>query len=301
VKALAESGLAVTALLNQGVDFLIDRGIAAAIGTTPESVQPGLHLFAVLSGGNLRHKTGSHIDVDGLVLATGFSGTRATPAGELTLGAFFEHGEADYSTHPRTVRGRGDAEYSGGGILARLAFDETSRGHFYAEATARAGKIDLDFRSADGTRKTRSDYASAHAGMGYVLKLSERSTLNLYGQTLWSRQGSDAVELKGDGRVKFDPIESLRTRAGVRWSSQNSNRTGQLYFGASWEREYDGKARAKLEGYRLTTPQLKGDTALLETGFVLNPVKPLTLEFGVQGHTGRREGVTGSFRMEYRF
>jgi uncharacterized protein with beta-barrel porin domain len=51
----------------------------------------------------------------------------------------------------------------------------------------------------------------------------------------------------------------------------------------------------------MTVPQLKGDTALLETGFVLNPTKSLTLEFGVQGHAGRREGTTGSFRMEYRF
>ncbi|MDR0379758.1 MAG: autotransporter-associated beta strand repeat-containing protein, partial [Candidatus Accumulibacter sp.] len=33
MKALAESGLAVTVLLNQGADFLIDRGIAAALGT----------------------------------------------------------------------------------------------------------------------------------------------------------------------------------------------------------------------------------------------------------------------------
>jgi hypothetical protein len=35
----------------------------------------------------------------------------------------------------------------------------------------------------------------------------------------------------------------------------------------------------------------------------LNPTaeKALTLDFGVQGYTGRREGVTGNFRVNYRF
>ncbi|MDR0379464.1 MAG: autotransporter domain-containing protein, partial [Candidatus Accumulibacter sp.] len=95
--------------------------------------------------------------------------------------------------------------------------------------------------------------------------------MNFYGQTLWSRQGSDAVELKGGGRVEFEAIESLRTRAGARWSNQSEGRNVQFYLGAAWEREHDGRARAKLEGSRMTVPQLKGDTALLETGFVLNP------------------------------
>ncbi|MDR1647586.1 MAG: hypothetical protein LBR88_06080, partial [Zoogloeaceae bacterium] len=63
------------------------------------------------------------------------------------------------------------------------------------------------------------------------------------------------------------------------------------------------KAKASLHGYRLDTPKLKGDTEMLEAGFTLNPTaeKPLTLDFGVQGYTGKREGVTGNFRVNYRF
>jgi hypothetical protein len=74
-------------------------------------------------------------------------------------------------------------------------------------------------------------------------------------------------------------------------------------LGAAWEREYDGKARASIHGHRLDTPDLKGDTAVLEAGFVLTPAtsQNLTLELGVQGHAGKREGVTGSFRVNYRF
>jgi hypothetical protein len=48
---------------------------------------------------------------------------------------------------------------------------------------------------------------------------------------------------------------------------------------------------------------LKGDSGLVELGLTLNPTQttPLTLDFGVQGYTGKREGVTGSFRVNWRF
>jgi hypothetical protein len=291
--------LAGTALLNQGADFLVGQGLPAALGIGPEGARLGLHAFAALGGGKLRHKTGSHIDVNGVILITGLSATRTIQAGDLTLGAFFEHGEGDYSTHTSLGNGQGDANYSGGGLLAHLEFNETPRGHLYAEATARAGLIDLDF-TADADR-SRSDYASAHVGLGYVVKLDEYSALNLYGRYLWSRQGSDTVRRPSGGDMKFEAVESRRTRLGLRWSSRNASRTGELYFGAAWEREHDGKSKAIFSDDQLTTPKLKGNTTLVEAGFIFNPVKPLTLEFGVQGHTGRREGVTGCVKVEYRF
>ncbi|MDR1648068.1 MAG: autotransporter outer membrane beta-barrel domain-containing protein, partial [Zoogloeaceae bacterium] len=110
------------------------------------------------------------------------------------------------------------------------------------------------------------------------------------------------VRLTTGEPVKFQAVDSQRTRLGARWS-QRVSQNGNLYLGAAWEREYDGKAKASIHGYRLDTPKLKGNTGMLEAGFTLNPTaeKPLTLEFGVQGYTGRREGITGSFRVNYRF
>jgi hypothetical protein len=29
--------------------------------------------------------------------------------------------------------------------------------------------------------------------------------------------------------------------------------------------------------------------------------RPMSIDFDVQGHSGKREGVTGSFKVEYRF
>jgi hypothetical protein len=58
------------------------------------------------------------------------------------------------------------------------------------------------------------------------------------------------------------------------------------------EHEFDGKAKASLHGCRLDTPELRGDTGMLEAGFTLNPTAkaPLTLDVGVQGNAGKREG-----------
>jgi hypothetical protein len=312
-KALAEGFLAGTTFLNQATDFLVHRGLAAAQKANPE--QTGLNGFAAIGGGSLRHETGSHVDVDGYTLLAGVAANRAVNSGKLTLAAFIEHGQGDYSTansfaNAASVHGKGDADYTGGGVLAHLTFNETPKGHFYAEASARAGRVELDFNTRDlidafGRRAaydSSSRYTSTHAGLGYALNLNERSALKFYGQYLWSRQGSDTVRLSTGEPVKFEAVDSSRTRLGARWSHSVSQ-NGQLYLGAAWEREYDGKAKASVHGYRLATPDLKGNTGILEAGFTLNPTatSPLVLDVGLQGYTGKREGVTGSFRVNYRF
>ncbi|MDR2366208.1 MAG: autotransporter outer membrane beta-barrel domain-containing protein [Zoogloeaceae bacterium] len=314
VKALSEGYLAGTAFLNQGADFVADQGIAAARQARP-GTGGGIAGFAAVGSGSLKHETGSHIDVDGYTFIAGAAFSRAFPASELIFGAFIEHGEGDYNTansfpNAASVHGKGDADYTGGGLLARLEFNETERGHFSTEASARLGKLTLDFNARDlidalGRRAaydSDSRYASAHAGLGYVLKLNARSSLKLYGQYLWSRQGSDTVTLTTGEPVKFSAVDSQRTRLGARWS-RAVRENGNLYLGAAWEHEYDGKAKARLHGYRLETPKLKGDTGILEAGFLLAPAqdKGFVLELGVQGYTGKREGATGNLRLHYAF
>jgi outer membrane autotransporter protein len=239
-------------------------------------------------------------------------------AGELTLGIFLEHGEGDYSTsnsfaNAASVHGKGNADYTGGGLLAHLQFNRTQHGEFHAEASARLGKVDLDFRTRDlvdafgryTAYDSSSRYAGAHVGLGYVLNVNERSSLKLYGQALWSRQGADTVRLStGEPAqsVRFAAVDSHRIRLGARWNRSVSE-NGKLYLGAAWERETDGKSRASIDGYRPDTPELKGNTGLVEAGFTLNPAtaRAWTLDIGVQGYAGQREGVTGSLKVNYRF
>jgi hypothetical protein len=304
-EAVTEGGSTGSVLLNQGADFLVGRGFDAALH---ENARTGFNLFAIVGGGSLRYKTGgsSRIDANGTTAVVGFSGTRDTAVGELTLGAFFEHGAGGYDTVNSLADSahKGEADYTGGGVLAHLKLDETELGHFYAEATARWGKLDLDFRTRDRavTYESRSDYGSAHMGLGYALKITEYSALKLYGQYLWGRQGSDTVKLcPGDVPVEFKAIDSQRTRLGARWEHA-VGQTGRFRFGAAWEREYDGKSEARFPGGSSSVAsKLKGDTGIAEFGFTLNPVKSLRVDVDVQSYIGRREGVTGSVKVEYRF
>jgi autotransporter-associated beta strand protein len=315
-KALSEGFLAGTALLNLGADFLVDRGLAAALKNGERNKGLG---FAAIGGSRLEHETGSSIDVDGYSLIAGLAATRPLPAGAATVGAFIEHGEGDYDTFNRfanaaDVHGKGKTNYTGAGLLARLKFAETERGHLYAETSTRMGKVDVDFAARNWrdplfgrsvAYAADSRYASAHAGLGYVWNMNDRARLKLYGQYLWSRQGSDTVKLSSGESVRFADVDSQRLRLGARWSHAISQ-NGQAYLGAAWEHEFDGKARATLrvgQGYRLATPDLEGDTGIIEAGFALAPNanQPLTLDIGLQGYAGQREGVTGSVKVNYRF
>ncbi|GHU08930.1 hypothetical protein AGMMS50225_08530 [Betaproteobacteria bacterium] len=147
----------------------------------------------------------------------------------------------------------------------------------------------------------KSTYLSAHIGAGYVLNLTAQSKLDLHAQYLWSHQDGDTVKLTTGETVKFKGVDSQRTRLGTKFHHALTPKT-TAWIGAAWEHEYDGKANASIYGYKLDAPTLKGDTALLELGLTLTPAeKGWSLDVGVQGYAGKREGVTGNVKAGYRF
>jgi hypothetical protein len=74
------------------------------------------------------------------------------------------------------------------------------------------------------------------------------------------------------------------------------------YVGAAFEREFSGKARATTNGLAIATPSLRGNTGVGELGLTISPgARALTIDLGVQGYVGKREGVTGSLRAGYMF
>ncbi|GHU13804.1 hypothetical protein FACS189441_2030 [Betaproteobacteria bacterium] len=308
-KAFSEGFLSGLTLVNRGVDLAADQGMDALWHETRAGAQ-GRGAFAVLSGGSRRYKTGSHVDVDSFSLMTGIAGEMKLAPGELTLGAFFVYGEGDYDTYnsfanAASVRGKGDSDYAGAGVLGRLDFNGANgpgTGHAYAEASLQAGSVKTDFRSNDLTRyKSRSGYYGAHLGTGYVWTLADKAQFDLYGKYLYARRDSDRVTLSAGDPVRFSAVESHRLRIGGRYSWT----TNQIkpYAGLAWEHEFDGKARATAYGYPIDAPKLKGDSGVLELGLIMKPsaTTPLTVNFGLQAYTGRNEGVGGNLRVEYRF
>ncbi|GHT85327.1 hypothetical protein AGMMS49960_14030 [Betaproteobacteria bacterium] len=146
-----------------------------------------------------------------------------------------------------------------------------------------------------------AQYCYERLGADYVLNLTAQSKLDLHAQYLWSHQDGDTVKLTTGETVKFKDVDSQRTRLGTKLHHALNQQT-TAWFGAAWEHEYDGKAKASIYGYKLDAPKLKGDTALLELGLTLTPAtKGWSLDVGVQGYTGKREGVTGNVKAGYRF
>jgi autotransporter-associated beta strand protein len=305
-KALSEGFLAGTTFLGQGTDFLTRQGVSAALKDGGRGKG-----FVVVGGGSLRHETGSHIEVDGYTLLAG----AGVALGSVTLGGFFEHGQGDYSTYnsfanAASVRGSGDATYNGGGLLAHLKFSETAGGLFYGEASVRAGRIELDYKTRNladsqgrlAAYKSESTYVGAHAGLGYLWKLNARTSLQAYGQYLWSQQGADSVRLTTGEPVKFKDVNSHRARVGATLR-RDLSQSAKFHAGLAWEHEFDGKAKASIHGYRLDTPETTGSSGVLDVGlsFSPSPGSPLTLDINAQGYAGKRKGGTGGVRLNYNF
>ena len=299
-KSLSEGRLGGLAFVNQGADLLSNAGIAYAL----EAAQTEKHLFSVISGGNSRYKSGSHVDVKGVNLLAGASTKLPNSSGNLLLTGFFEAGWGNYDSFNSfadgDVKGSGDNRYYGAGILARQDFSNK----FYTEGSIRAGKLENEFNATVSGKATHykinKAYYGAHLGAGYLMPLGT-GELDMYGKYLWTRQNGGKHTIAGDV-FTFDDINSQRSKLGARYSHP-LNESTTLKLGAAWEYEFDGKANASVHGLPIAAPSLKGHTGVAEAAIKITPVKnkDLSFELGVQGHAGKRQGVTGHVAVKYVF
>jgi hypothetical protein len=313
-QALAEGQLSGLAFLTEVAD-LAEKSLPFVAELT--RVAPGPQAFGTVSGSTVRYETGSHIDADGSHLITGLAVGASLPQHQSALGVFFEYGSGNTRTHndfanAARVKGQGDTEYQGLGFLGRVDFADTSASHPYLQAALHNGRVQTNFHSPDlkddqdrrARFKSRSTYYGATLTMGYHWKLGERTGFDLYAKYLWIHENSDSVRLSTGETVKFDALDSRRVRFGTRYNRHlNETKTLRGYIDLAWERELDGKAKAKIQGSRIDAPTLKGNTGIAELGltFVPNPASPLSLDVGLQGYAGKREGIMGNIKVNYRF
>jgi hypothetical protein len=307
-KAFSEGFAATAALGTQAADTA-GEAIGAAATAVAQSGGVG-QSFGVIGGGKTRHKTGSHVDVSGISLSVGV----ATGLGnETTVGAFVEYGNGDYDTYNsfssgRVVRGSGDSEYLGLGLLGRYEFAGASANTPYLEGTVRFGRAKSDFKSSDlgASYDTKSNYHGLSLGGGYIWKISDGARFDLYGRYVWTHQAGDSVSIKtgeGNEAIKFLAADSHRVRFGGRYT-QDWSKISQFYVGAAWEHEFDGKTEAKIpDGGAVDAPEMKGNTGMAEFGLVFSPTgnRNLSIDVGLQGYGGKRRGVTGSAQLKYVF
>jgi hypothetical protein len=313
-KALFEGNLAGLILANQGASFVAERGIREAAQASLAS-KNGFAAFGGISGGTSRYYTGSHIDMDSLTSLAGLSWGKDTTRGRLTLGAFFEYGGGSYDTYnsfrnSASIRGDGDVRSIGGGLLGRMDFIDTGPGRFYAEASGRAGNTRNEYENSGlrdsqnriASYRTSSAYYSFHLGAGYLWDITESTSLDLHGKYFWTRHEGDSVTLPTGDRVTFHDAESSRMRFGGR-GTHALNAYVSPYIGAAYEHEFDGTAKGTANGFAIDRPTLYGDSGIGEIGLHITPSQtlPLSFDLGVQGYTGIREGVSGSFQAKFEF
>ena len=314
-KALAEGWLAGLTLGIQAGNVAADQGIGAMRYAAVRLDRDGWLPFGVLEGGSLKYDSGSHIDLQSLSLLAGLGRGVSTDLGLLIVGGFFEYGTGSYKTHNSfdtmpSVDGSGNAWYMGGGLLASMDFKKTGDGHFYLEGSAHTGMLHNSFdgdalRDAYGRTAefdTDTPYYNLHAGLGYLWNFAEDHSLDIYGKYYWTRVlGTDETLNTGD-HVDFDDITSSRTRLGARYSYQATEHVS-AYIGAAWEHEFEGVSDSSVFGYDIDSPKIRGDSGRGEIGLRFTPTDdlPLTVDIGVQGYAGKKEGVTGSLFVQYEF
>jgi outer membrane autotransporter protein len=71
--------------------------------------------------------------------------------------------------------------------------------------------------------------------------------------------------------------------------------------GLAYEHELDGKAKATIDGIAIDVPELKGGSGIGEVGLTISAAERLTLDLGVRGYAGQRQGVTGILNLTYNF
>ena len=304
-KALAESRAAGVALLNQSSDLLIDQGFGA-VKFNGEGVVKDTYGFATTGGSSIRYNTGSFVKANGFSLIAGLAQKTTVDNGVWHLGAFFENGHSNYSTHndgvDGAVRGDGDATYNGGGILAR--FD--SAGGMYGEASMRAGSIKNKFggfayNGGTGRFVVRSSYFGAFLCVGQQRQLSKNTSLDIYGKYFYTHQQGSDFEVLGE-QVTTAAVKSSRMQLGGRLTKQVTAEVS-YYGGVAWEYEFDGAADMAVAGADLAAPSLKGSSGIVEMGIRLKPSKTgkITLDLGAQGHFGKRRGFSGGLQINYSF
>ncbi|MBQ5727702.1 MAG: autotransporter outer membrane beta-barrel domain-containing protein, partial [Mailhella sp.] len=313
-KSLLEGRIATLAFVNQGADLIAGRGIAAA---REASLEGELVPFMIGEAGKSRYQTGSHVDVRGFSMIAGLTYGKKTEIGDATLAAFFEGGWGNYESHnsfhnAASVRGDGNNKYYGGGMLAHIAFPELGPGNVYAEASFRAGWADSDYASGDlrdafgnqAAYTSGAAYWGAHVGLGYEWKLSDSSLLDFYAKYFWTHHTGDSVSVVGDP-IDFGASNSHRSRFGARYTKEivSDGMVFKPFVGAAYEYEFNGKASGTTYGFAMDEPALRGGTGMGEVGMTFKPAEDsdFELDLSLQGYTGTREGVAGTFTLKYKF
>ena len=183
---------------------------------------------------------------------------------------------------------------------------------FYLDASARIGWATTDFSGRYQTDQARYDadsfYGSLHMGLGWIYPISEGLNLDVYGRYILTYLYGDEVDLgtKNNEELEMDDTTTHAFRVGFRLNGSFSEQAAWR-VGLAYEHVADGDAESDVHSLEdivaLDVPSLEGDTGILDLGFVFrpSPTNPWSMNVGLKGYVGDREGVSGNAILTYTF
>jgi hypothetical protein len=304
-KSFLSANLSRMAFINQGSDLVVGQGLASV----RESIQNGRRLFVALQTGSNHYNIDSYIDLEGESLLMGGSWSVGASDSQVTLGAFFESGWADYEvenalTPLSIVKGRGETHYQGGGLLAYWDQNPSAEKGLYAEASVRLGRADLSYQTvaspSDFDYDVKATYWTSHVGMGYRYAFNDTNNVDLYTKYFYSHQDSDDFMIDQNS-VKMNSIKSKRWRTGLSYRHRGFTPEGCVFdwqTALAYEYEFDGKAEGSVDGYRIHDSELEGSSGIGEVSITFMPSEDsgTRVRASIQGFVGTREGYIGQIR-----
>ena len=303
-KSPVETQSAALTMLNLGHDLLTTAGYENAALAVDGEEEGSVNPFITMGANNQKLDTGSHVDLKAWNMNLGFAKKINNNSGKLIIAPVIEYGRGSYDSYlDNGTHGDGDAHFWGAGLMAKQLNDDG----LYYEGSLRAGRMSTDYQSAvAGGIKYDSDatYYAAHLGMGKVVQLNDKDTLDYYGKLFYTRQQGDKVTVGTGATYDFDATTSLRTRLGARYTHQLSEKNA-FYAGLAWQHEFDGESNAivatTLGSASAPAPSMKGDTGIMELGWRVNNSDKFELGLGVNGSIGKQKGVGFNLSLNFSF
>ena len=303
-KSPVETQSAALTMLNLGHDLLTTAGYENAALAVDGEEEGSVNPFITMSANNQKLDTGSHVDLKAWNMNLGFAKKINNNSGKLIIVPVIEYGRGSYDSYlDNGTHGDGDAHFWGAGLMAKQLNDDG----LYYEGSLRAGRMSTDYQSAvAGGIKYDSDatYYAAHLGMGKVVQLNDKDTLDYYGKLFYTRQQGDKVTVGTGATYYFDATTSLRTRLGARYTHQLSEKNA-FYAGLAWQHEFDSESNAivatTLGSASAPAPSMKGDTGIMELGWRVNNSDKFELGLGVNGSVGKQKGVGFNLSLNFSF
>ena len=251
--------------------------------------------FAAMNGGHNKFNTGSYVEANSWNLGFGVGKKgllKNNP--DSTVGLFVQYGRSTFSTHNDDFRGDGNSRLLGAGIMVH----HEGSGRFYHLGNLYAGKINTTWNSIAGGYDDSAPYFGFTIGVGSKHNVGSNRVMDVYGRYSFNHVGAMEGNLGGYS-YHFNSADSSNLRLGLRMDYLKKNGS-KAYWGLAWEHEFAGDCGAYMNLGPTESPSLNGNTGIVEVGYEWNQGN-WNYNLNAEGNFGKREGVVGSFNVNYNF